>query len=68
MLRKIETAIDESRVETGPVQFNEDWPGVFIRGDRAMYYSMMLNAYIAGDRSSEIVILNLVELLKSCRM
>jgi hypothetical protein len=23
------------RVETGPVQFGDDWPGVFIRGDHA---------------------------------
>lgn len=23
------------RVETGPVQFNDDWPGFFIRGDYA---------------------------------
>lgn len=25
----------EDRVETGPVQFGEDWPGFFIRGDHA---------------------------------
>ena len=24
---------DTDRVETGTVQFNEDWPGLFIRGD-----------------------------------
>lgn len=24
-----------ARVETGPVQFGEDWPGVFFRGDNA---------------------------------
>lgn len=30
------------RVETGPVQFGEDWPGVFIRGDGAAWYAMML--------------------------
>lgn len=25
-----------TRVETGAVQFGDDWPGLFIRGDRAM--------------------------------
>jgi hypothetical protein len=30
-IRKI-SAQDE-RVETGPVQFGDDWPGLFIRGD-----------------------------------
>jgi hypothetical protein len=27
----------ESRVETGPMQFGDDWPGVFIRGDEALF-------------------------------
>lgn len=30
------------RVETGALQINDDWPGVFLRGDNAMYYSMQL--------------------------
>lgn len=31
------------RVETGPIQFGDsDWPGIFIRGDDAMYYSFAL--------------------------
>jgi hypothetical protein len=24
------------RIETGPLQFGNDWPGVFVRGDEAM--------------------------------
>lgn len=36
------------RVETGPVQFGDDWPGVFIRGDHAAYYAMLLGQVIAG--------------------
>ena len=41
----------ESRVETGPVKFvyedgSEDWTGVFIRGDGAMYYHMMLDLFL----------------------
>ncbi len=32
-LRKIKTG-ETQRVETGPVQFDDDHPGLFIRGDR----------------------------------
>jgi hypothetical protein len=32
----------ESRVETGPMQFGDDWPGVFFRGDNALVFAMML--------------------------
>ena len=32
----------ERRVETGPIQFGEDWPGVFIRGDNAAYYALVV--------------------------
>jgi hypothetical protein len=34
------------RVETGAVQFGDDWPGIFIRGDNAMYYAHLLNSII----------------------
>lgn len=37
----------EKRVETGVVQFGEDWPGVFIRGDNAGYYAMALKDILA---------------------
>lgn len=30
------------RAETGPMQFGDDWPGLFIRGDNAAAYSMAL--------------------------
>ncbi|MEJ8837625.1 hypothetical protein [Ramlibacter sp. AN1133] len=32
------------RVESGPVQFGPDWPGVFIRGDNAFFYAGALAA------------------------
>jgi hypothetical protein len=32
-----------SRVETGVLQINSDWPGVFIRGDNAAGYAMYLD-------------------------
>lgn len=33
---------EAERVETGPVMFGDDWPGVFIRGDNARYFSVQL--------------------------
>lgn len=30
------------RPETGPMRFGDDWTGVFIRGDHAMYQAMQL--------------------------
>lgn len=32
-----------SRIETGAVQFGDDWPIVAIRGDNVMWYCMQLN-------------------------
>lgn len=32
----------QPRVETAPVQFGQDWPGIFIRGDQACYWSQRL--------------------------
>ena len=26
----------KDRIETGPVQFGSDWPGLFVRGDDAL--------------------------------
>ena len=41
-----------SRVETGPLQIDDDWPGVFIRGDNAlMGYVPALDVLIAGRAS-----------------
>ncbi len=36
---------DGKRVETGAVQFGDDWPGLFIRGDEALFFAMdLINA------------------------
>lgn len=32
-----------NRPETGPMQFGNDWPGIFIRGDNAAWYAMCLD-------------------------
>lgn len=36
----------ESRVETGPVQFGDDWPGTFVRGDNSAFYAGVLAGVI----------------------
>ena len=41
-----------SRVETGPLQINDDWPMVAIRGDNAAWYAMQLD--IAINKLSEM--------------
>jgi hypothetical protein len=58
------------RIETGPVQFNNDWPGVFIRGDNAAYFAMALDAILAGERNfiSETSVRHLSKLLRLCRV
>lgn len=43
------------RVETGPVQFGQDWPGVFIRGDNAACYAMNLRLTLNGTHDDVFV-------------
>lgn len=45
-VRLLPAPADGKRVECGPVQFGDDWPGVFIRGDNAAYYAMVLRAVL----------------------
>jgi hypothetical protein len=42
------------RIETGPIQFGDDWPGVFIRGDNAFGYAMALRSVIANALHSKL--------------
>lgn len=39
----------ETRVETGPIQFGEDWPGIFFRGDTAAGYAVHLEQLLQGS-------------------
>lgn len=51
------------RVETGPIQFGDDWPGVFIRGDNALYFATALRGMlmvIENLREPELQILRKV--------
>ena len=58
---------DGSRMETGSVQFGEDWPGVFIRGDHALYLSTIIEFIKDKDLDpiTRAGIENLAELLGS---
>lgn len=62
-----------SRPETGPMQFGDDWPGVFIRGDNAFHYAMCLRDVLNNvsvptgmNAISAAVVEGLIELLHSC--
>jgi hypothetical protein len=76
-LRKIDAILHrDQRIETGPVQINDDWPGVFIRGDNAMFYAMALKSLLNMlkdekdlDRMLAVSPLyGLAELLASCNV
>ena len=34
------------RVETGPICFGDDWPGLFVRGDNAFNYALHLQLLV----------------------
>jgi hypothetical protein len=66
------------RVETGRMQFGNDWPGVFIRGDDALLFANSLQTMLneVEPRATELAeaelralsrIKELKDLLKSCR-
>lgn len=61
------------RPETGPMQCNDDWPGVFIRGDDAFAHSLHLQVLLDDSNASptekalaKMYGLELHALLRSC--
>lgn len=58
------------RPETGPMQFGDDWPGVFIRGDNALFNVRALDAalhYLPQDRwDVRAMLQGLRDTMKSC--
>ena len=56
------------RVETGTVQFGDDWPGIFIRGDQAAYLAMQIRDVIEGRDNAfgRIVLRGLYDTLRGC--
>ena len=57
----------EPRAETGPVQFGNDWPGVFFRGDTAFYYAFHLEQILKGGDNpvSRMILKGLLDTLKA---
>ncbi len=70
-IRRIRTT-GEVRVETGIVKFDDDWPGIFIRGDNAFHFHAHLEQVLNTLTDIEYspfpieVINGLSKLLKSC--
>ena len=34
------------RIESGPTQFGQDWPGLFLRGDECLGYALALQEFL----------------------
>ena len=43
------------RVETGGIQFGNDWPGLFIRGDDCIFLKMSLECLINDPDENDVV-------------
>jgi hypothetical protein len=56
----------EERVETGNLKFGDDWTGLFIRGDDAFAYSLLLENVLEDKASAldKLQLKSLLELLK----
>lgn len=54
MIRVLPAA--EPRVESGPIQFGDDWPGTFIRGDNAAAFALALRQVLdAADGNGPVL-------------
>lgn len=63
--------VDAGRAETGVIQFGDDWPGIFIRGDNACAFAMYLRSVLDGHDPGGIYTRALgrfADLLESCRV
>ena len=65
---KISKPENIERVETGSIQFDDDWPGVFIRGDNASYYCLIISQYLdkVDNPLDKMVLKELCDLLSGC--
>jgi hypothetical protein len=59
-------ATPAQRPETGPMAFGSDWPGVFIRGDNALAYTLALQDALNHDPDNP-ELRSLLSLLSSCQ-
>jgi hypothetical protein len=54
-LAKKEPSFAPPRAESGPIQFGDDWPGVFLRGDYAGPMSFVLNQVLDAVKDGKDV-------------
>lgn len=65
LIQRLPAPPDGGRMATGPVQFGDDWPGVFIRGDNASWYALQLRLLLPRlDPSEQIGLSGLLSALE----
>lgn len=70
-IRKLKIELPPNdRIETGPIQFNEDWPGFFLRGDNAFAIrlaiaNLLVNRY---DTFAQMQLHAFMEELDGCNL
>lgn len=65
----------EPRVESGPIRFEADWTGTFIRGDESFYYAINIEQILKRREDPDfkldflevVALKDLLDLLKSSR-
>lgn len=66
-----------TRIDTGVLQIDTDWPGIFLRGDAAMYYSFQLRKLLralqrgdldATDRLTDKSLQEFAIMMSSCNV
>lgn len=56
------------RIPTGVLQFGDDWPGVFIRGDEALALANRLEMCAADHALLTHTVGEFVQFLRECRV
>jgi len=54
------------RVESGTIQFGDDWPGIVLRGDHAFFFLKVCEALEAKNPMAQNGLNELKEILASC--
>ena len=67
--------VNEQRYITGVIQIDDNWPGVYIQGDNAIFYGKMLSELIESIDNdtkphymTKAMVKGLCELLQSCNV
>jgi hypothetical protein len=62
--------LNMNRIQTGPLKINDDWTGMFIRGDDALFKLLPLLTKVKTNRRlssiDKIILDNLIEQLSLC--